>query len=119
LVPCGVTRPGRGLRNLAATITRRTNTSSHGVELTPTALAGFKSSAEITLRHHFGCGEEAEQIFEEEIELSIPPCTTLELAMHWKRIWQEWTVTGVDTAGFPIQIPFRAVVGLTFDQVTR
>jgi hypothetical protein len=97
----------------------RTNTSSRGVNVNPTFFAGFKASAETTLRSHFGGSDEVEQIFEEEIELSIPPCTAVELVMHWKRIWQEGTVIGIDAGGITIQLPFRAVVGLTFDQVTR
>ncbi|MBA8924504.1 hypothetical protein BC739_001701 [Kutzneria viridogrisea] len=94
-----------------------TTTSSHGVKFT--ALVELKSSAEATLRRHFGGSEEIEEKFEEEVELSIPPYTTLEFVMDWKCIWQQGLVTGVDTTGVMIQFPFRAAVGLTFDQSTR
>ncbi|HEY4454142.1 MAG TPA: hypothetical protein VGN81_07520 [Pseudonocardiaceae bacterium] len=92
----------------------RTSTSTKGIDL-----FRFKASAETTLHRHFGGSAETEQTFEEGIELSIPPNTVLELVLHWKRIWQRGSVIGTDAAGGTIQLPFRIVVGLTFDQVTR
>lgn len=79
----------------------------------------FKVTAEKALRRHFGVGAETEQTFEEEIELSVPPHTVLELVLHWKRIWQQGMAVGAAADGRAIEVPFRAVVGLTFDQVTR
>jgi hypothetical protein len=73
----------------------------------------------MAVHRHFGIGDEIEQTFEEEIELSIPPHTVIEFVLEWKWIWQRGVATGTDTSGAEIRLRFRAVVGLTFDQVTR
>lgn len=97
----------------------RISISNHGFKLSLAEIAAFKSGAETVLHRHVGGRDETEQIFEEEIELSIPAHTTLELVMLWKRIWQEGVAIGTTATGVAIQMPFRVVVGLTFDQVTR
>lgn len=111
--------PASAVRRIKATRrwTRHIELDDGHMKTGGVGVAGFKFSAETILRRRYG--EETEQIFEEEIELSIPAYTRLELVLHWKRIWQEGVVVGVDTAGATIQIPFRAAVSLTFDQVTR
>jgi hypothetical protein len=120
--PAGAVRRIKATRRWARRVefsTEDTRTSNQGVDFALTSLIRFKADAETAVHRHFGIVEEVEQTFEEEVELSIPPRTVVEFVLEWKRIWQQGVAIGTDTSGAEIRLPFRAIVGLTFDQVTR
>lgn len=85
------------------------------------SLAGVKATfaAEDAVKSHYWTSEETEHTFSEEIEFTIPPNTVTEIRLRWKRLWQEGYATVTDAAGTTTNIPFRAVVGVTFDQQNR
>lgn len=76
-------------------------------------------AAEDAVKSHYWTSEETEHTFSEEIEFTIPPNTVTEIRLRWKRLWQEGYATVTDAAGTTTNIPFRAVVGVTFDQQNR
>lgn len=117
--PAGAVRRIRVVRRWARHVEfgdQHSESSSSVVATSSVLPVGFGAAAHETLGHYFGGGVQDERVFEEEIELSVPPGTTVELVLHWKRVWQLGFVVGGDPA---VRVPFRAVVGLTFDQVTR
>jgi hypothetical protein len=114
--PVGAVRRIRAIRRWARHVEfggDETRTSSQGIDFALGSLVRFKADAETAVHRHFGVGADIEQTFEEEIELSIPPRTVVELVL------QQGEVISTDTSGAVIRLPFRAVVGLTFDQITR
>jgi len=85
-------------------------------ELIIPVLATLKSDMEQTLRSQYASSTEEEQIFEAEVSLEVPPRSSLQFVMDWKRIIQNGYVRVQDSAGQTIEVPFAMAVGLTFDQ---
>jgi|ERR1017187_8608498 hypothetical protein len=82
----------------------------------PGDLIGYESTLEAAVRKNYAMSTEEEQTFEEEIEFTVPPRTMIELRLRWKRFWQEGYIVLANRAGQTINIPFRSVMGITFDQ---
>lgn len=78
--------------------------------------AGIKIAAEKTLRAQYSISEETRQTYAEEVVLEVPAQTKLRVFFRWKRVWQHGLVTLRDRRSREIEVPFRVVVGLTFDQ---
>ena len=45
--------------------------------------------------------------------------TTVDVLLHWKRVWQEGNLIVTTSSGDVFEVPYREVVGLTFDQENR
>jgi len=60
--------------------------------------------------------EEAKETYVEEIESEVPAFTKLSLVFRWKRIWQHGVVQLNTSEGDEIRVPYKIVVGITFDQ---
>lgn len=94
----------------------QSHTSGGGAELAVGTVAKYKSTTEAAVKRNFAIGTEDEQTFEEEIEITVPPRTLVQLRLRWKRIWQEGYADLTDPQGNTARVLFRTVVGVTFDQ---
>ena len=136
--PCGETHRRRGttVNHSATTTTRRlrvshrwlrtyeihteqAHTGNTGIEWGLASLAKLKIATEIAVKQQYSISDLTEQTFAEEIEITIPGHTVTEVTLHWKRVWQEGYAEVSDGAAPPVAVPFRLVIGITFDQKSR
>jgi hypothetical protein len=94
----------------------RASTTTHGLDLAVHDLGGYHSAIEAAVKRNYAISTEEEQTFDEEIEVTVPPRTSVQLCLHWKRLWQEGYVVLAEPDGRTIRVPFRTVIGVTFDQ---
>jgi hypothetical protein len=85
-------------------------------ELGAKDLGVVRADAEETLRRKYQFSKEIRQTFTEEITLTIPARTKVHLVLHWKRIWQRGFVRLERSPDQVIDVPFKMVIGVTFDQ---
>ena len=65
-----------------------------------------------SIQEHYSITVEEKQVLVEEIVITVPANTSIEIILKWKRIWQN----GHLEPGMGYQMtPFRYCVGLTFD----
>jgi hypothetical protein len=94
-------------------------TATGRIEMSVGDLAKFGTSTETAVKQHYSVIVEDEQTIDEEIEFTVPAHTTTELRLHWKRLWQQGYATVTSDSGTGIAIPFRLLLGVTFDQESR
>jgi hypothetical protein len=94
----------------------RASTTIRGWDWIVPNLTGYRSSVETAIKQNYAITAEAEQSFEEEIELTVPARTNVQLRLRWKRLWQEGYVVMTGPDNQMVNIPFRTVIGVTFDQ---
>ncbi len=94
----------------------RAQSRKFGGSLPKALIVELSGEAENRLQRSYSIAGEEEQTFEEELELTIPPRSIVTLVLSWKRIWQEGVIAVVQPDGERIEVPFRVVVGVTFDQ---
>ncbi len=82
-----------------------------GPELPSVTLA-----AENALTERYSITSAMKQTYEEEITVTVPARTSLNLVFHWKRLWQCGNIQVQLTDRMLFIIPFKVAVGLTFDQ---
>jgi hypothetical protein len=92
-----------------------TQATGGDLQLGPTWLR-LKANAEDTLRETYSVKEGTRQIFEEQISVTIPGKTTTRIILQWKRRWMHGYVQLLDPAGRVVEVPFKIVAGVTFDQ---
>lgn len=90
-------------------------TTVHGSAGLRMHVTDLKVEAERSLRKTYSTTSEERETFEEEVTLNIGPHTKSEIVFSWKEIRQKGIVQ-IAGEGFEAQIPYEAVVGLTFDQ---
>jgi hypothetical protein len=78
-------------------------------------LLALKAEAERTLKKTYSASSEERETFEEEVTLNVSAHTRSEIVFSWKEIRQQGVVQLVGE-DLEAQIPYEAVVGLTFDQ---
>lgn len=78
--------------------------------------ASIKMGTEEVLRAKYSISEETRRTYTEEIVLEVPAKTKVRVYMHWKRLWQHGLVKLRDQKNKEIEVPFKVVVGVTFDQ---
>ncbi|WP_370961931.1 hypothetical protein [Amycolatopsis sp. cg9] len=83
------------------------------------SVAELRGELERTVKATQADAVQEERTFEEEIEVTVPARTTVEVRLRWKRIWQEGHLVVTTSTGETYEIPYREVVGLTFDQENR
>lgn len=77
-----------------------------------TKAAGLTSLVQKTIQKHYDVTVGEVQRFDEEISISVPVNTSIEVILRWKRIWQNgYLGPGIRHEA----IPFKFCVGLTFD----
>jgi hypothetical protein len=79
-------------------------------------VGALKAAAEKSFRESLTLSGEEQQTFEEGIEVTVPARTTVEVFLHWKAIWQEGLLAIEMGDGETYKIPYRIMVGMTFDQ---
>lgn len=90
-------------------------TTVHGSAGLRLHVTDLRLEAERSLRKTYSTTSEERETFEEEVTLNIGPHTRSEIVFSWKEIRQKGIVQ-IAGEGFEAQIPYEAVVGLTFDQ---
>ncbi len=78
--------------------------------------ASIKVASEKSIRNKYCTSEESREIYSEDVELEIPAFAKLNLIFQWKWIWQHGFILLCNANGNESRIPFRVVVGITFDQ---
>jgi hypothetical protein len=91
--------------------------ASGGIEVK--AVLHLRGELERTVRQSQSTASQDERTFEEEIEVTIPARTTVDVLLHWKRVWQDGVLVVTTSDGEVFEIPYGEVVGLTFDQENR
>lgn len=79
-------------------------------------VADIKAAAEQELKSRYTKTEETRQTYAEEIILKVPGNTKLLVEFNWKRIWQHGNIIIHTDAGEALNLPFKIIVGVTFDQ---
>jgi len=51
--------------------------------------------------------------------VSVSPKSIVEVAIHWKMIWQHGAIITRFSNGSAVEIPYRVAAGVTFDQENR
>ena len=77
--------------------------------------AALKLSAEEKLRAAYSASNQSKETCSEQVTCEVQAHTRLTVVVRWKRLWQHGHVL-VQRAGQELRIPFRVVVGVTFDQ---
>lgn len=80
------------------------------------SILNLKLLAEQTISSKYSLSKEEKHFYEEEIIIEIPKKTKVKILIYWKRIWQKNLILFNDKENRIIQIPFKFVTGLTFDQ---
>jgi hypothetical protein len=90
-------------------------TTAHGSLGVGILMMDLKLEAERMLSKTYATATEERQRFQEEVTLNIAQHTKSKIVFSWKEIRQRGTVR-IARENFEAQIPYEAVVGLTFDQ---
>jgi hypothetical protein len=94
----------------------KSRVSGLGADLNVANLATLRVKLETTLREQYSASTQVEQVYEEEVTITVPPKTSVHLIMDWKRIIQQGYLQLRDAAGVTVEVPFEVAVGVTFDQ---
>lgn len=114
-----VARTIRACREWSRTMTVDTSTAVTGrgsLGVSPAWLQ-IQAAAEAELRRTYSISSTERQEFSEEIAFEVEPHSRVRLALHWKRLWQYGDVAVRGGDGAVISLPYRVLVGVTFDQV--
>lgn len=99
------------------------NTTTHGgeggvgLQLFNLNLGNLKLTAQSNLKEKYSISETSKQTYGEEIVIQIPPYTKLRVFFQWKRLWQHGLIKFKDCNEAEYELPFRVVIGVTFDQM--
>lgn len=97
--------------------TNRSGEGSVGLQLLNFNLGNLKLTAQNSLKEKYSISESSKQTYGEEIVIEIPPHTKLRVFFQWKRLWQSGLIKFKDRHGAEFEVPFRVVLGVTFDQM--
>ncbi|NWF58397.1 MAG: hypothetical protein HXY43_03555 [Fischerella sp.] len=97
--------------------TTRGGESGLGLQLFNLNLGNLKLTAQNNLKEKYSISESSKQTYGEEIVIEIPPYTKLRIFFQWKRLWQHGLIKFKDRSGTEFEVPFRVVIGVTFDQM--
>jgi hypothetical protein len=76
----------------------------------------MKLDCEDTLRRKFSTSETNRQVYTETVEITVPAATKLKVIFIWKNLCQCGYIDVCTPENGVAQIPFKIVVGVTFDQ---
>lgn len=77
---------------------------------------GFSAGIEAAVKERFSLTDTAREVCSEEISVDVPALTKLVVLLHWKKIWQHGFVRFTTLNNENSIVPFKVVVGVTFDQ---
>lgn len=79
-----------------------------------------KANIEVNLRKKYSISESVKNIYTDEVSVEIEPQTKVMYCFTWKCIWQNGVVKCLDQHDREIAfIPFRVVIGVTFDLLSE
>ncbi|MFE3875223.1 hypothetical protein ACFXPX_12595 [Kitasatospora sp. NPDC059146] len=116
--PAPVTRTFKASREWTRTLSvaeqgRRAATGEAGVNL---LWLSTKTGIEQELQRNLSLAIGATHLFEEEITVTVPERTAVQVVLAWKRIWQQGHARIVLPDGSNHDVPYQVVVSVTFDQ---
>ena len=77
---------------------------------------GIQATAESSVKERYSVSGETKRTFAEEISMEVRGNQKVQVLLHWKRIWQHG-ILELTSGGAPtLEVPFKVVVGVTFDQ---
>ncbi len=83
-------------------------------------LVDFKTTIEGDLRKKYSISESIKNIYTDEVSVEIPPQSKVVYRFNWKQIWQNGTIKCLDRVDREVAfIPFKVVVGITFDIIAE
>lgn len=77
--------------------------------------AALKLSAEEKLRTTYSASNQSKETCSEQVTCEVQGRTRLTVVVRWKRLWQHGHIL-LRRGGDELHVPFRVVVGVTFDQ---
>ena len=93
----------------------KASVSNVGLKLGLNELSSFTAGFEQTIKERFSITRETKDVYSEEIEIQVPGSKRLTVVLNWKKIWQlgllKFHLNGRESS-----VPFRVVIGITFDQ---
>lgn len=89
----------------------KSSTSSVGLDLTMSAFAELTAAIKETLVTTYRVSEHQEETVSEQVVVTVPGNTCIKVEFVWKQLVAHGVVRRGDT-----ETPYRAVVGVTFDQ---
>ncbi len=99
-------------------VMEREDAQKAGVELNigVNEAASIKAAAEKAIKSKYTVSENTKETYEDSLLLKVPSKTNLLLVLNWKRIWQHGIIRIFDQDGTVHEVPFKTVVGVSFDQ---
>jgi len=94
-------------------------TLTGGLNVKASSLAQIEASAEQAIQERYAIAQTERQTYTEEVTVRVKGETHLHLTFLWKRIWQHGVVEMYQGNELVEKVPFRTVVGVTFDQIQR
>jgi hypothetical protein len=73
-------------------------------------------SVENALRKKYGYVEGAKRIYEENVEVEVPPRRKVTIYFDWKNILEIGAIVLNNQFGETVDVPYSIVIGITFDQ---
>jgi hypothetical protein len=72
--------------------------------------------AENHLRNTYSLREDVSETFEDQVTQEIPPQQEVTIVIEWKQVWLLGSVVFQQLEGpIEVRVPYRVMVGLTFD----
>jgi hypothetical protein len=95
--------------------------------ISTTGEAGFKAlifdlkaKIDASLKQQYSVSESTKHTYTDETSVALGPREKNTYCLNWKRIWQNGLIRCLDRNNTEIgTIPFRVVIGLTYDLVTE
>jgi serine/threonine protein kinase len=94
----------------------RSTSGQFGVRFLNLASAEGQIRKDILARHSLSLSQELQ--FEQTTAISIPASTHVKVVFHWKRVWEQGTVTLGQRARALAEVPYAITVALRFDKET-
>jgi ssDNA-binding Zn-finger/Zn-ribbon topoisomerase 1 len=98
------------------------NTQVNGTELNlglkfpEIEVASIKVTSQETLKKQYSISEGTKENYTEEVQVEVLESIKLNLIFRWKRIWQNGFIKLRSQDNTELNVPFKVVVGMTFDQ---
>jgi hypothetical protein len=79
-------------------------------------IVNLKLEAERRIREKYSTSTETRQTYSEEVVITVPARTKIELVFAWKQVWQCGIVRVHARDGSVSEVPYRLCLEATFDQ---
>lgn len=79
-------------------------------------IVNFKPQIEQLVKSTYSISQESRHIHTEKVVLEIPAKVKIRVFFHWKCVWQHGMIRITEANGNVVDVPFKVVIGVTFDQ---